>query len=119
MDERITYHELNRYVNKFASSLRDQGIGRGDKVILFLPNTPEFVVSYFAVQRIGAIVVPISAKLTLEEVDYIVNHSNASAIIIHDLLFETVKELQKPGLKIKTGKETTGWISYHHLIDTG
>lgn len=119
MGRRVSYKSLNDLVNKFASSLRDKGIQKGDKVILFLPNVLEFVISYFAIQRISAIVVPINAKLTLEEVNYIVNHSNASAIIMHELIFETVKGLQKPGLKIKTGQEMDGWLSFEQLLETG
>src|SRR5690554_924650 len=119
MGRRISYEALDQSVNKFSSSLRDKGIKKGDKVILFLPNVLEFVISYFAVQRIGAIVVPINAKLMLEEVNYIVDHADASAIIVHELLFEAVTKLQKPGLKIKTGDEAVGWLSFEYLLDTG
>ncbi|MBO1002867.1 class I adenylate-forming enzyme family protein [Pseudogracilibacillus auburnensis] len=119
MGRRVSYEELDQSVNRLASSLRENGVGARDRVILFLPNVLEFIISYFAVQRISAIVVPISAKLTLEEVKYIVDHSNASVIIAHDLLFDTVKELQKPDLKIKTGNELSGWLSFENLLDMG
>lgn len=118
-DKRITYSELNHFVNKFASSLRENSIQAGDKVILFMPNVLEFAISYFAVQRIGAIVVPISAKLTLKEVTYIVDHANASAIITHELLFNTVNELKKPILKIKSGKPVDDWFSFEFLLQVG
>jgi acyl-CoA synthetase (AMP-forming)/AMP-acid ligase II len=62
--EALTYQELNEAVNQFASSLHHRGIGLGDKVVLFMPNTKEFVISYFAVLRLGAIIVPVNAKLT-------------------------------------------------------
>src|SRR5690606_18969540 len=84
-----------------------------------MPNVLEFAISYFAVQRIGAIVVPISAKLTLKEVTYIVDHSNASAIITHELLFNTVNELEKPILKIKSGKPVDDWFSFEFLLQVG
>ncbi|KYD31244.1 Long-chain-fatty-acid--CoA ligase [Geobacillus sp. B4113_201601] len=60
----LSYAEVDRMVNRLASSLARLGVGRGDKVALYMPNTKEFVVSYFAVLRLGAVVVPINARLT-------------------------------------------------------
>lgn len=119
LSKRVSYVELNNCVNKFASSLQANGIQAGDKVILFMPNVLEFAISYFAVQRIGAIVVPINAKLTLKEVNYIVDHSNASAIIAHELLFNTIKELENPKLKIKTGEAESDWLAFEFLLQVG
>lgn len=117
MKRRITYEELHQLVHQFACSLREKGVDEGNKVVLLMPNVLEFVVTYFAIQRLGAIIVPISAKLTTEEVRYIMNHSNASAIIVHDLLFHTAEQLDFSGLKVKTGTATKDWESYEQLID--
>ena len=58
-----------------------------------MPNVPEFAIAYFAVQRLGAIIVPINAKMTLSEVEYVLDNSDAKAFIAHELLFESVKNL--------------------------
>lgn len=62
---RVTYKTLDEQVTRLSHALLSKGIKQQDKVILFMPNVLEFVVSYFAVQRIGAIVVPVNAKFTL------------------------------------------------------
>ena len=111
----LTYLELDEQVNQLSHALLARGIKQADKVILFMPNVPEFVISYFAIQRIGALVAPINAKLTMPEIHYILDHSNASAIIAHDLIFDTVRELDADILKIKTGKGNKDWESFHEI----
>ncbi len=113
----LTYSELDEQVNRLSNALVVKGIKAQDKVVIFMPNVPEFVISYFAIQRIGALVVPINAKLTKPEINYILNHSNASAIIAHELIFESVKTLDANILKIKTGEEWGEWKSFTNIIN--
>lgn len=117
MGERLTYRELDTLVNQFSHALRSEGIRQGSKVALFLPNVKEFVIAYFATQRLGAVVVPINVKLTVEELRYILEHADAEALIVHDMVFEAVKELEAPSLVlIKTGAATASWKSFEELI---
>ncbi|WP_347860842.1 AMP-binding protein [Salimicrobium sp. PL1-032A] len=115
--KRIPYAELDRLVNKFGSAIRGKEIHAEDKVALFLPNTPEFAIAYLAVQRIGAIVVPINVKLTQEELGYILEDSGAKALIAHDMLFDTVRKLESPVEKIKTGDATGEWSSFWQMLE--
>lgn len=117
--ERFHYQELNIEVNKFASSLQQYGIGKGDKVVLFMPNTTEFVISYFAVLRLGAIIVPINAKLTQQEVTYILKHSDAKALIVHELLMPVVSTIEHNILLIGTGETNDRWKSFEALLNAG
>lgn len=116
--ERITYGSFNHSVNQLAASLLQSGIKKGDKVILFMPNTKEFLYTYFAVLRIGAIIVPINARLTTLEIEYIIEHSEAKALVAHELLFEQVKGLSEKYelLWIKTGAAVTKWNSFEKLL---
>ncbi|MGM0845778.1 MAG: class I adenylate-forming enzyme family protein [Bacillota bacterium] len=121
-EQRVNYFELDQQVNKFSSALRLQGISAGDKVVLFMPNTLEFVISYFSVLRLGGIIVPVNAKLTGEEVQYILEHSDAAALIAHELLFDAVSEVQNDNdnlLLIKTGKGENSWKSFSELLQSG
>ncbi|WP_339162941.1 long-chain-fatty-acid--CoA ligase [Siminovitchia sp. FSL W7-1587] len=120
-EERITYSEWNRQVNQLAHSLRNIGVKPGDKVILHLPNVKEFLYAYFAVQRIGAITVPVHPKLVRREIDYILGHCEASVFITHHMLFEQVSGLpEETGLLcIKTGETVGGWLSLDSLIAEG
>ncbi|WP_102336019.1 class I adenylate-forming enzyme family protein [Salimicrobium jeotgali] len=115
--ERTTYSVLDQFVNKFGSALRQKGIHAEDKVALFLPNTPEFAVAYLAVQRIGAIVVPVNVKLTGEEVLYILEDSGAKMLIAHEMVIESVRNIESPVLKMKTGGKTGEWDSFWELLE--
>ena len=54
---KLTYRQLNEQTNQFAHALIEQGIGMGDRVMIVLPNTPEFVIAYYAILKIGAVAV--------------------------------------------------------------
>lgn len=113
----LTYIELDEKVNQLAHGLVMSGITKGDRVCLFMPNTSEFIISYFAIQRIGAIVVPVNAKFTHDEVQYIINHSEAKGLIAHEMVFSAVEKIFKVALKIKTGKKAEGWLSFESYFE--
>lgn len=116
---RVTYKELDDQVNRFSNALKDLGIHQGDKVLIYMPNVLEFVVSYFAIQRIGAIVVPVNAKFTLTEVEYVAEHAEATAILVHEAIFAAVEKISNVNIKIKTGASQEDWYSYNELIVSG
>lgn len=116
MGKRYTYQELDKLVNHFAHGLQQHGIEEGDKVVLYMPNVPEFPIAYFAVQRIGAIIVPINAKMTLSEVEYVLGNSEASVFIAHELLFKAVENLDVDLLLIKTGEPVKGWTAFNTVF---
>lgn len=118
MGQRLTFGEIDGLANNLAQALKERGIGRGDKVVLFMPNVPEFVTAYFAVQRLNAVIVPINAKLGQKEIEYILDHSDAKALLAHEGLFGAVKDLKKEGLlMIKTGDAVGGWESFSALAN--
>jgi len=100
LGEKITYKKLMEYVYRFASSLRKIGIGVGDRVMIYLPNSPQYVISLLAVFRIGATAVPISPIYPAAEVEYMARDSEATAIISADTNFGYVKQVM-PNTKIK------------------
>nr|WP_219914611.1 AMP-binding protein [Thalassobacillus sp. CUG 92003] len=120
-EERMSYREWDDRVNRFAHQLLAQGITAGDKVMVHLPNTPEFLISYFAIQRIEAVAVPINAKLVTREIEYILSHSDAKAFITHDLLFAQVTALpdNRDLVFIKTGEASGPWLSFDALLERG
>ena len=110
-----TYEQLNQLANGLALSLQREGICKGDKVAIFMPNVLEFVVTYFAIAKLGAVVVPVNAKFVASEIEFVLEHSEAKAIVAHELLFETAKQIDYSGLKIKTGASEEDWLSYNAL----
>lgn len=120
-DVSFSYQEVDDTVNRLASSLASLGITQGDKVVLYMPNTKEFVYAYFAVLRLGAIIVPVNARLTAQEVQYIIEHSEAKAVIAHDWIYEELASLVHTidVIWVKTGEATDGWRSLTQLIANG
>ncbi|MEL7568305.1 MAG: class I adenylate-forming enzyme family protein [Dehalobacterium sp.] len=82
VDKSISYQELWSKTDAVAYGLISLGISKGDRVALCLPNGAEFIISYFAVLKIGAIVVPFNPILKCNEVRSILENSLAKAIIM-------------------------------------
>ena len=76
----LTYEELSAKVNQLARGMVELGIAKGDRVGLWMPNIPEWVVSYFAIARIGAVLVPMNTRYKTHEVEYILDNSEATAL---------------------------------------
>ena len=80
----LTYAELDREASRLARGLLDLGVGKGDKVGLWMPNNPEWVIAYFAIARIGAVVVPMNTRYKTHEVEYILGNSEATTLFAVD-----------------------------------
>ena len=78
---RFGFNELNELSNRLANGLRGIGVEAGDRVTLYAPNCWEWVVSYYALHKLGAVANPINAMLTPEEVGYVVGDCGAKALI--------------------------------------
>ena len=111
-----TYSYMNSAANKLASSMEARGITSREKVIILLENGFDFIVSYFAVLKIGAIVVPTNVKLTAREVKSIYNDANASAIIVGEERINEWKDLNA-NVQISTGKGNKDWLALSDLIN--
>ncbi len=86
-DENVTYRELDALVNVFAQALVDMGIGKGQQVCLFMGNRPEYLISWFAIIRAGAVASPMNPSYKEREVAYQLSNSQAVAVIVqHELL---------------------------------
>ena len=78
---RMTYGQLDAVTNQFAQGLARLDIHRGDKVALLMPNLPQFIIAYFGIVKLGAVVVPINILLRSGEIEYALNDSEALALI--------------------------------------
>jgi len=85
---RMKYKELDGFVDQFATALSNMGIKKGDVVLINLPNTPQFVIAYFAIVRIGAIANPIIPLNRFTEIVHQANDSKGKMMIILDVLYE-------------------------------
>lgn len=91
----ITWMEFKKLVWRVAGGLQALGVKKGDRVYLGMQNCPQFLLSYFGAQSIGAVVVPGSPMFKSGELEYILNDSGAKVVIIEDGLypiFESIRE---------------------------
>src|SRR6202011_2282064 len=80
-----TYTELDRRVNRLARALRERGVHAGDRVAVLATNHIETAEAFYAILRLGAIVVPINFRLTPGEIAYIVHDCTAGMMIVDDV----------------------------------
>jgi long-chain acyl-CoA synthetase len=86
----ISYRELREATDRLANALSSLGVKKGDRVALYLLNSPQFIIAYFAALKCGAIVTPISPVYTSHEVRYQIEDSGARVAICQDILYEKV-----------------------------
>ncbi len=95
-----TYTQLKELLDRFANALSGLGVRHGDRVMIYIPNCPQFLAAYFGSQKIGAVPVPVSPIYTAYELEYLINDSGAETIICQDVNFNYVEQvLPKTGLK--------------------
>ncbi len=97
LGEEFSYSKLRDLVRRFAGSLSELGVGADDKVMIYIPNCPQFLIAYFGIQEIGAVPVPVSPIYTPFELEYMVGDSGAETIICQDTNFRYVKEVSEKG----------------------
>lgn len=80
----VTYAEADGLIGRLAAYLaQEAGVQRGDRVLLALPNCLEFVLGYWAILRLGAVVAPVNTRLRADELRYVLRNCGATAALIH------------------------------------
>ncbi len=97
--ERLTFKQLNERCNRLANQFQAQGIQKSERVGLLLMNSAEFMESYFALAKIGAVVVPLNWRLVADELEFILKDSGTQRLIFGDEFSEVVAELHSRGKK--------------------
>src|SRR3989440_886269 len=96
----LTYSDLDAAVDRFAAGLRTIGVRAGDRVALLLPNTPHFIVAFFAVLRAGAIVAQTNPILTPRELEVLWNDAGVETVVALDLFWHNLSKA-KPATQVK------------------
>ena len=78
---KLTYSQLNAVTNQFANGLARLGIKQGDHVALMMPNLPQFLIAYYGIAKLGAVIVPINVLFKAGEIEYVLNDSEALALV--------------------------------------
>lgn len=85
----ITFAAFDRDVDRFAAGLLRLGIERGDHVAVWLPNGRDWILAFCAAARIGAVIVPVNTRYKLDEVRYVLEQSDAKALVMLPRLWRT------------------------------
>ncbi len=100
LGEKFTYARLWNLINRFGTALNHLGVRKGDKVMLYITNSAQWVIAFFGIQKIGAVVVPVAPIYTSFEIEYMINDSGAETIICLDTNFGYVQDIfSKTSLK--------------------
>lgn len=98
---KITYKEMNAISDRVAGALASLGVKKGDRVGIFMPNTPQFVMAYFGILKAGGVVVATNPLYTPTEIEYQVNDAGVEIMFVMSNFYNTMKAAQ-PKTKLKT-----------------
>lgn len=88
--QRLSYAQLDEASNKVANALLGMGVGKGDRVAMLLPNSPQLVTTYFGVVKIGGIAVPLDTKYKLTELTSLFNDSQPKVLVAESPYLEPI-----------------------------
>ncbi len=95
LGEVFTYGRLETLVHQFARGLADLGVKKQDRVMLYISNCPQWIIANFAINRIGAVTVPVSPIYTAFEIEYMIKDAGIETVICLDTNFVYVKEVME------------------------
>jgi fatty-acyl-CoA synthase len=119
-DDRFTYAEFGHRCDQWSAALAGLGVVKGDRVATIAPNTHQHLEQYYAIPQLGAVIVPMNYRLTAEDFVYMVNHSGAKVLCVHEDyldIIDTVRE-RMPGVRhfVALEGEAHGWLAYESLL---
>lgn len=92
-NNQITYKQLIKKINKVAKALKTLGINKGDKVTICMPNTPEEVTMFYAINEIGAVANMIHPLSSEKDIEYYLNKSNSKVMLCIDIAYKKVNNI--------------------------
>jgi long-chain acyl-CoA synthetase len=119
-DRTFTYRQLEYLTNRTANGLKALGVKKGDRVTLFAQNSAEWVQSYIGIAKAGAVINPVNAMLTADELAYVVKDCGAKVLITTSERAKAVSDLRKDGsldhVIVLSGLPPEGAISFTDLL---
>lgn len=118
-DRTLTFRELERLTNKAANGFKALGVGKGDRVTLFAQNSSEWVISYAGIAKAGAVINPVNAMLTADELAYVVKDCGAKVLITTPDRARAIIHLKTDGhLKeiVVIGEPISGTLAFTDLL---
>ena len=91
----ISFSQLGQAVEGLAGALSQNGLQKGDRIALMLPNCPQYVISFFATVRLGATVTQLNPMYVEREIEYILRDSGAKKVVVYADMYPRVKAVQR------------------------
>ncbi|WP_271627567.1 class I adenylate-forming enzyme family protein [Bradyrhizobium sp. CCBAU 11445] len=92
--ERATYLEMEQWSNKYARALQAFGVRKGDRVGVMLPNRIEFPIFWFALAKLGAVLVSVNMRYTHREIEYVLSETQAKFAIVDELVWPVFSAME-------------------------
>ena len=93
LGQHFSYSKLRDLSERFAGALVDLGVKKGDRVMIYIPNCIQWIIAFLGIQKIGAVIVPVSPIYTSHELEYMIKDSGAETVICQDTNFCYAKEV--------------------------
>ena len=119
-----TYSQFDQMVNRTANGLLELGVRRGDKVNLHMANCPEFLFFWFAIAKVGAVMVPTNPASPPDELGYPVEHSESVVSVTQPDLLSAVEAVRQRGSGIRhivllgSGEAPPGVVRFDKLVES-
>lgn len=113
----ISFSELKQKAEQAAGLLQTWGVAKGDKIALMSQNTPAFVIAFYGILKTGATVVPINHKLVAPEVEYILEHSEAKALLFDGSLAPVASKVSSAVKKVALDTQPEGFESFEAQME--
>jgi long-chain acyl-CoA synthetase len=98
---KVSYREMDELSDRLAAGLASLGVKKGDQVGIFMPNTPQFVLAYFAILKLGAVVVATNPLYSAREIEHQANDAGIEVMLVMSNFYNLIKEVQhKTRIKI-------------------
>ncbi|OQY89831.1 MAG: long-chain fatty acid--CoA ligase [Chloroflexi bacterium UTCFX4] len=94
LDATLSYRALRDAVNHFANALAQMGVKKGDRVAIYLPNSPQFAIAYYGALKAGAVIAPVNPIYTPRELEFILQDSGAETIVALSQFYPKLQEVR-------------------------
>lgn len=96
-DHKISYKETNELANAVAAALAAHGFKKGDRAVIYMPNSPQFVITYYGILKAGGIVIATNPLYTERELEHQLHDCGAETVFVMSLFYEKLKTVQAAG----------------------
>jgi fatty-acyl-CoA synthase len=120
-DIRLTYTQFGERCDRWSRALTALGVVKGDRVATIAPNTHQHLEQFYAIPRIGAVIVPVNYRLSADDFVFVATHSGAKVLCVHadylDMVDSVRTRMPEVLHFIALEGAKTGWLSYEELLD--